>query len=106
MRAVFLAAAKADLHDLRRYIVNKFGSKTWLDTRTKIQQTVRQIEAFPLRGSTPPELIDFQPSVYYQVISGMNRVIYQIANDLIYIHIISDVRRDLKAILAKRLTRV
>lgn len=105
MKAVFLAPAKADLQDLRRYVINKFGSKAWFETRTKIQDAVKQIEAFPLRGSTPPELADFHLSGYYQILTGMNRVIYQIDNDVIYIHVISDVRRDLKAILAKRLTR-
>lgn len=105
MKSVILGPAKSDLQDLRRYIINKFGNKTWLETRSKIQQSIKQVEDFPLKGSNPPELIDFQPTKYYQVISGMNRIIYQIANDTIYIHIISDTRRDLKAILAKRLLR-
>jgi len=105
MKSVILGPAKSDLQDLRRYIINKFSNKTWLETRNKIQQSIKQVEDFPLKGSNPPELIDFQPTKYYQVISGMNRIIYQIANDTIYIHIISDTRRDLKAILAKRLLR-
>lgn len=105
MKSVILGPARSDLQDLRRYIINKFGNKTWIETRNKIQQAIKQVEEFPLKGSTPPELIDFQPAKYYQVLSGMNRIIYQIANDTIYIHIISDTRRDLKAILAKRLIR-
>jgi plasmid stabilization system protein ParE len=106
MKSVFLAPAKADLQDLRRYIINKFGGRTWLETRTKIQNAVAQIEEFPLKGSTPPELIDFHLLGYYQFISGMNRIIYQINNDTIYIHIITDTRRDLKDVLAKRLMRM
>jgi toxin ParE1/3/4 len=106
MKAVFLAPAKTDLQELRRYIINKFGNKMWLETRAKIQSTVAQIQEFPLKGSNPPELIDFQFNGYYQVISGMNRIIYQIANNTICIHIISDTRRDLKAILANRLIRM
>jgi toxin ParE1/3/4 len=94
MKSVILGPAKSDLQDLRRYII------------TKIQQSIKQVEEFPLKGSNPPELMDFQLTGYYQVISGMNRIIYQIANDTIYIHIISDTRRDLKAILAKRLIRM
>ncbi|MFM0417437.1 type II toxin-antitoxin system RelE/ParE family toxin [Paraburkholderia aromaticivorans] len=105
MKSVILGPARSDLQDLRRYIINKFGNKTWLETRNKIQQAIKQVEEFPLKGSNPPELIDFHPAKYYQIISGMNRIIYQIANDTIYIHIISDTRRDLKAILAKRLIR-
>lgn len=108
MRAVFLAPAKADLQDMRRYIINKFGGKTWLETRTKIHGTVAQIEEFPRKGSVPPELNDFHLLGYYQVISGMNRIIYQIdsENDIIYIHIVADTRRDLKDVLAKRLIRM
>ena len=106
MKSVILGPAKSDLQDLRRYIINKFGNRTWLETRTRIQQSIKQVEEFPLKGSNPPELMDFQLTGYYQVISGMNRIIYQIANDTVYIHIISDTRRDLKAILAKRLIRM
>ncbi|BCG05348.1 hypothetical protein PPGU19_099160 (plasmid) [Paraburkholderia sp. PGU19] len=58
------------------------------------------------KGSNPPELMDFPLTGYYQVISGRSRIIYQIANDTIYMHIISDTRRELKAILAKRLIRM
>ncbi|PRZ45352.1 type II toxin-antitoxin system RelE/ParE family toxin [Paraburkholderia fungorum] len=105
MKSVFLAPARADLNDLRRYIINKFGGNTWIETRAKIQHAVAQIEEFPLKGSVPPELNDFHLLGYYQVLSGMNRIIYQIDNNTIYIHIIADTRRDLKDILAKRLMR-
>jgi toxin ParE1/3/4 len=105
MKAVFLQAAQADLRDLRRYLVTKFGAQVWLETRRKIQEAVAQIEAFPLKGHAPPELRDLGLTSYYQVICGMNRIVYQIDNDVIYLHLIVDTRRDLKDVLARRLFR-
>jgi toxin ParE1/3/4 len=106
MKSVFLGPAYQHLKELRRYIVGKFGGGTWKETQSKIKNAVSQIESFPYKGSTPPELMDLGMLRYYQVIGGMNRVIYEIGDDTIYIHLIVDTRRDLKDVLAKRLFRM
>jgi toxin ParE1/3/4 len=106
MKTVFLGSANHDLKELRRYIVDKFGGETWRETLSRIKNAVAQIEAFPYQGGTPPELMDLGLLGYYQVVSGMNRIIYQIDDETIYIHLIVDTRRDLKGVLAKRLFRM
>jgi hypothetical protein len=43
---------------------------------------------------------------YRQVVSGMNRIIYEIRQDAVFIHAVVDVRRDMVSLLTKRLLRV
>jgi toxin ParE1/3/4 len=106
MKVVFVQAARADLRDLRRYIVAKFSGQTWLETRRAIEGAVAQIEAFPLKGHVPPELRDLGLTDTYQIICGLNRIVYQIDGKVIYLHLIVDTRRDLKAVLAQRLFQI
>jgi len=105
VRAVFLAAAEEDLKDLRRYVIKSFGKETWLETFEKIKDSVHAIQTFPQGGSIPDELADFNPRQYRQVLSGMNRIIYEVQDEMIYIHIVCDIRRDLRTLLARRLLR-
>jgi hypothetical protein len=42
---------------------------------------------------------------YRQILSGMNRIIYEVRQDAVYIHLVVDTRRDLKDVLMQRLTR-
>ena len=50
--------------------------------------------------------ISLNLSQYRQVVSGLNRIIYEVRQDTIYIHIIVDSRRDMNALLTRRLLRV
>lgn len=105
MRAVFLAGAEEDLKELRRYVVNSFGQSAWQETSRKIKDSVRTIQAVPFSGSIPDELADLGLLQYRQVISGMNRVIYEVRDETIYVHIVCDTRRDMRTLLSRRLLR-
>jgi hypothetical protein len=43
---------------------------------------------------------------YRQVIPGMNRIVYELRNEVIYIHIVCDTRRNTQSLLTRRLLRV
>jgi toxin ParE1/3/4 len=105
MKVVFLPAARADLQQLRRYLINKFGNQTWREALARIKRDVAQIESFPHKGSIPPRLEELGIPNYRQVMSGMCRIIYEIDDQTINIHLVVDTRRDLKDVLAKRLLR-
>jgi hypothetical protein len=45
-------------------------------------------------------------SEYRQVLCGMNRIIYEIRQDVVFIHAVVDVRRDMVSLLTRRLLRV
>lgn len=59
----------------------------------------------PGAGRIPLELESLGISQYRQVLAGMNRMIYEWADDAVYIHLVCDTRRDLQALLMKRIVR-
>lgn len=105
MRIVILAGAELDLKDLRRYIVKNFSQDTWQKTYTKLKECIRNLATFPYLGAIPEELQSLNLVQYRQTLSGMNRIIYEVREDTIYIHIIANSRRDLKSFLMHRLVR-
>ncbi|MET3496874.1 type II toxin-antitoxin system RelE/ParE family toxin [Variovorax boronicumulans] len=103
MKVVFLRSAEADLKDLKRYLLKNFGADTWAASYKKIKQSVAMIEAHPQAGRVPEELENLNTAQYRQVISGMNRIIYELRVDVAYIHVVCDTRRDLQGLLTRRL---
>jgi toxin ParE1/3/4 len=105
MNVVFLRSARDDLQDLRRYLRAKFGNETWLATFASIEDAVTLLTKFPQSGAIPPELAELGLPGFHQVIAGMNRIVYQIDDPDLIVHLIVDTRRDLKDVLARRLLK-
>jgi len=105
-KVVILESAELDLKELKAYLVKNFSVETWQNTYDRIKEAIRSLKTFPHAGSIPEELGKLNLSQYRQLISGMNRIIYEVRQDTIYIHIIMDTRRDFKALLTRRLLRV
>lgn len=103
MRVVFLPGAEQDLRDIRHYVLKKFGPPAWADTLARLRATAETLKVFPLSGAVPEELADLGSERYRQLVSGKNRVIYEPTAEVVYIHIVCDVRRDLRGLLARRL---
>ena len=101
-RIVFLELAEKDLIDLKGYITHHFSKKNWTACYSKIKKTIRSLRDFPEAGTVIPELAALNLLQYRQIISGMNRIIYEIQRNTVYIHIICDVRCDLTQSLVKR----
>ena len=103
MKTVFLRSAERDLQELRQYLVQNFGTRTWRASLRKIQDAVAAIAQHPHLGRVPPELEEVQMAQYRQVLSGSNRIIYELRDGTAYIHVVCDARRDLKSFLLRRL---
>lgn len=106
MDVVILGSAEQDIKELRRYLVKNFSVGVWQTTYAKLKHSIRNLERFPQLGDVPDELESLNMSQYRQVISGMNRVIYEVRQETVYIHIVADSRRDMKTLLARRLLRI
>jgi len=102
---VFLKAAEQDLKELKQYIVRHFGNATWQATLVQLKTSVQTLQTHPQAGSIPDELRTLNPGQYRQVLSGMNRIIYEIRQETIYIHIVCDSRRDMQGLLMRRMLR-
>jgi toxin ParE1/3/4 len=103
---VILESAEHDLKELRAYILKNFSVEIWHTSYAKIKEVIRSLQNFPQAGSIPEEIASLNLTQYRQVLVGMNRVIYEVRQDTIYIHIIVDTRRDMNSLLTRRLLRV
>lgn len=103
---VFLHQAEVDLEELKSYIIKNFCQNTWRESYAKIKKTVLSLKKFPYSGHIPDELESLNLNQYRQVISGMNRIIYEVRQNTLYIHIVCDARREMRSLLTRRLLRM
>ncbi|WP_250527781.1 type II toxin-antitoxin system RelE/ParE family toxin [Caballeronia sp. GAWG2-1] len=101
-----LPTARIGIEELRSYIVRTFGWETWRQTSAHLQETITQIRQFPESGHIPVELEGFVDDTFRQVISGKNRIVYQVREGVLYIHLVCDTRRDLQALLQRIVLRL
>jgi plasmid stabilization system protein ParE len=104
-KLLVLDEAQEDTKDLRRYILRSFGAETWKQTAPQLAVTFGNIRQFPDSGYVPAELSDFGSLNFREALCGQNRVIYEMRGDTIYIHVVTDTRRDLRTLLQTRLLR-
>ncbi|TPE46653.1 type II toxin-antitoxin system RelE/ParE family toxin [Maribrevibacterium harenarium] len=69
----------------------------------ELMAVVESLSKFPERGSYPKELIGLGIKEYRQTFFKPYRVIYRIAGNQVIIYLIADGRRDMQAVLARRL---
>ena len=100
-----LPTARIGIDELRSYIVRAFGWEIWRQTSAQLQDTIAQIRQFPDSGHLPAELEGFVDA-FRQVLSGKNRIIYQVRGDTVFIHLVIDTRRDLQALLQRIVLRL
>ena len=69
----------------------------------RIEEVVEGLATFPERGSYPKELLSLGIRDYRQTFLKPYRVIYRIVGQRVYVYLIVDGRRDMEALLARRL---
>ena len=103
VKIVILESAEQDIKELKVYLIKQFSLTTWQDTFGRLKKSIQVLNDFPYSGTIPDEFERLSISQYRQIISGMNRIIYEVRQEVLYIHIIVDARRDLKTLLIRRL---
>lgn len=71
----------------------------------QIEQTSRSLDTFPERGVYPPELLKMGNKECREIFFKPYRIIYQIQGGMVHIIMIADGRRDLRALLLRRLLK-
>ncbi|KAF1028646.1 MAG: hypothetical protein GAK37_02126 [Pseudomonas sp.] len=104
-RVVVLHSAKNNLKEIKFYVTRQFSTLTWQHTYESLKHSLRQLESQPYAGSIPEEIEKLNLSQYRQVVCGMNRIIYEVRDKTVYVHIIVDTRKNLQAVLLKNLTQ-
>lgn len=100
---VVLHGAETDLRELRRYVCHRFGAKRWAGTIGSLRAAFLRIAEHPEAGHVPDELVTLQLVQFRQVLAGKNRMVYELRGSTAYVHLVCDARRDLHAVLMRRL---
>ena len=98
-----LAYAKDDYREIRGYVKRKFGDQVWTTVEADFKKMLRQIADMPLAGSIPEEIAAIGLVHYRQRLVGQTRVIYQIKDAEIFVHMFVDTNRDFPTVLYDRL---
>ena len=98
-----LAFAKDDYREIRGYVKKKFGEQVWMTMEADFKKMLKQIADMPLAGSVPEEIEGIGLVHYRQRLVGQTRVIYQIKEAEIFVHMFADTNRDFSTLLYDRL---
>ncbi|MBC3936457.1 type II toxin-antitoxin system RelE/ParE family toxin [Undibacterium rugosum] len=98
-----LAYAKDDYREIRGYVKRKFGDQVWMTVESDFKKMLKQIAEMPLAGSVPEEIEAIGLVHYRQRLVGKTRIIYQIKEEEIFVHMFVDTNRDFPSVLYDRL---
>jgi toxin ParE1/3/4 len=97
------ADAANDLKELYDYIAFHDSPGKAEQVLAKIEKTFDSLSESPERGAYPKELLALGIRDYREIFFKPYRVIYKVMGDLVYILLIVDGRRDMQALLQRRL---
>jgi len=99
----FTEGARRDLEDIHCYIAQSDSPGNADHVLGKLQEVCSELASFPQRGTYPPELVALGIRDYRQVAFKPYRVVYRVIDRRVYVYLIADGRRDMQALLARRL---
>lgn len=95
--------AESDLETLHNYIAANRSDAEADALLDGILDKIVGLETFPLRGPICPELDRLGIAEFRQIYHELYRLIYRVNDKIAYIMIIADSRRNMKALLERRL---
>lgn len=95
--------AEQDLEAIYDYICEFDGVASANYLLDALMDVVENLSRLPERGSYPKELVNLGIKEYRQTYFKPYRVIYRVADNKVIIYLIVDGRRDMQAVLARRL---
>ena len=94
MKIKWNPSARADMRQVARYVNKKFGRKARQEFMQKVKDTEQRIAPQPNIGQIDPLYAD-RPLTYRSVIiNGLNKMVYRVDGDIIYIVDFWDTRRE------------
>ena len=98
--------AAYDLEEIFDYLSRQDAPGRAEHVLKRIEQAFHALSAFPERGGHPTELLELGIREYREVFFKPYRIIYRVVGDGVYVLVIADGRRDMRALLQRRLLRV
>jgi toxin ParE1/3/4 len=97
------ADAASGLEQLYDYIAEHDAPSKADYVLDRIQKVIDTLATFPERGSYPKELVALGIRDYRQTFFKPYRVLYRIIDRRVYVYLVADGRRDMQALLERRL---
>jgi toxin ParE1/3/4 len=99
----FTTGARKDLRSIHEYICKNDSLENADYVAREIVRAALALQELPHRGAHPPELLKVDNRAYRQVFFKPYRILYRIRANTVYIAVIADGRRNMKALLMRRL---
>ena len=97
--------AARDLEEICDYIDRRDSPGRADRVLARIEKAFGGLSEHPRRGSHPKELLDTGIREYREVFSDPYRIVYRVIGNNVYVMVIADGRRDMRALLERRLLR-
>jgi toxin ParE1/3/4 len=94
--------AEADLEAIYEYLAEHRSRDDAAEFLESLLQRIGTLESFPIRGSVPRELEALGIAEFRQLLFGHFRLIYRIVDQCVFVSLIADGRRDMQALLERR----
>jgi len=95
--------AEKDLEQIHAYLAEHRSIDAANALLDDLIDVIESLERFPLRGAVPKELDALGIREFRQLLLRQYRVIYRVAGSKVFVVIIADGRRDMQALLERRL---
>ena len=97
------AAASRDLEELYEYISEHDAPSKADYVLDRLEKVLETLATLPERGSHPKELLALGIREYRQTFFKPYRIVYRVVARRVYVYLIADGRRDMQALLERRL---
>jgi toxin ParE1/3/4 len=102
-QVLLTADASRDLEDLYDYVAEHDAPSKADYVLDHLENVLDALATFPERGSHPKELLALGIREYRQTFFKPYRIIYRVVGRRVYVYLIADGRRDMQALLERRL---
>jgi toxin ParE1/3/4 len=101
----FTADAKADLQELKAYVIHAWSKGIWKTEAEKLKKLLTTLESMPYSGTIPTELAEIGITEFRQKLTDKNRLLYCIneAKQIVTVLLVCSQQRDLSGMLQRRL---
>ncbi len=99
----FTQDAEDDLESIHDYVATHRSGDQADALLGGLLERIATLETFPMRGAVPEELADLGSTDFRQQLHGPYRLIYRVIDKVVFVVVIADGRRDMQALLERRL---
>ena len=95
--------SEQDLDEIVAYIADRDSAARAVTVANNIERRIQALAILPRRGAYPRELLEYDIRDFREAHFGPYRIIYRVVERRVVIVLIADGRRDMRALLARRL---